>query len=703
MSQLRGSDESVSGDAACLEEKEKTRSKMAQPSSAGRYDRQLRVWGERGQELVERARICLIGSSATGTETIKNLVLPGVGAVQVMDTQSPSCGLRSHGCYGATDASHTGATHSTADADTTQICAARDLGSNFFVTEDDVRHGRPRAVAVAHWLQELNDAVVCTAEHISLDELLEKLDADNERGKSGVEMWVAQFSVLVVAQMPFSERAPLRRLAAACWSARVPLVWCRSYGHYGMVRVIDREILTYSGGGGEGADARQPLDASVTGSASPELWPELHAFYDSFDFAALDSAATRLVPYPVILSKALHEWREKHNGGEDHHAFPNLRKHRTELQQILDGWRKSPQCDEENFDEAMRKLRLICDVRPGELQHGLAPLVADAEHMCGICGEEQEVCGGSGSGTGRDVSGLKNIHSQPPEAAMHRMRSRAHYWLFLRCVRAFVDQFGDVPVTAALPDMVSDTESYVALQRIFHARARLDVERMTALMRQQQIKDSARCSRMRLLPASARERLLVEPDAEQHVAYLCKSLRGFRATRTRAPDDTRYGRHPEDSELVAQSNNSGGGTGGEKDDGVEFAVCALLFAADAFHELQGRFPGQPPLRALPVDASDDQQVAFFSEQLVEEDCALFRGVAQSVAAQMALSPQGVALDGNLIKEFVRCGAAELHTVASVVGGVAAQEAVKLLTGQFQPLNNTFIFDGVRGASASFIA
>ena len=42
-----------------------------------KYDRQLRLWGDHGQQALERSRICLINVTATGTETMKNLVLPG--------------------------------------------------------------------------------------------------------------------------------------------------------------------------------------------------------------------------------------------------------------------------------------------------------------------------------------------------------------------------------------------------------------------------------------------------------------------------------------------------------------------------------------------------------------------------------------------------------------------------------------------------
>lgn len=42
-----------------------------------KYDRQLRLWSSNGQEALENAHVCLINATATGTEILKNLVLPG--------------------------------------------------------------------------------------------------------------------------------------------------------------------------------------------------------------------------------------------------------------------------------------------------------------------------------------------------------------------------------------------------------------------------------------------------------------------------------------------------------------------------------------------------------------------------------------------------------------------------------------------------
>lgn len=75
-----------------------------------KYDRQLRLWGSHGQKALSEAHICLLTAGPTGAETLKNLILPGCGAVTVVDAAEVS---------------------------------AADCGNNFFVTVSDV--GRSRA------------------------------------------------------------------------------------------------------------------------------------------------------------------------------------------------------------------------------------------------------------------------------------------------------------------------------------------------------------------------------------------------------------------------------------------------------------------------------------------------------------------------------------------------------------------------------
>lgn len=46
-----------------------------------KYDRQIRLWGVKGQRKLGGAKVALVGCSGAGIETLKNLVLPGIGEI----------------------------------------------------------------------------------------------------------------------------------------------------------------------------------------------------------------------------------------------------------------------------------------------------------------------------------------------------------------------------------------------------------------------------------------------------------------------------------------------------------------------------------------------------------------------------------------------------------------------------------------------
>ena len=48
-----------------------------------KYDRQIRLWGKYGQKRLGEATVALLGASGAGVEALKNLVLPGVGNIEI--------------------------------------------------------------------------------------------------------------------------------------------------------------------------------------------------------------------------------------------------------------------------------------------------------------------------------------------------------------------------------------------------------------------------------------------------------------------------------------------------------------------------------------------------------------------------------------------------------------------------------------------
>jgi amyloid beta precursor protein binding protein 1 len=93
-------------------------------ASAKKYDRQLRIWGAHGQTALEAAKVCVLGSTCTATETLKNLVLGGIASFTVIDDAKVQ---------------------------------SSDLGNNFLL--ETAALGQNRAAAVTELLLELNENV----------------------------------------------------------------------------------------------------------------------------------------------------------------------------------------------------------------------------------------------------------------------------------------------------------------------------------------------------------------------------------------------------------------------------------------------------------------------------------------------------------------------------------------------------------------
>eukprot|EP01102_Stenamoeba_stenopodia_P002521 TRINITY_DN12358_c0_g1_i1.p1 TRINITY_DN12358_c0_g1~~TRINITY_DN12358_c0_g1_i1.p1 ORF type:complete len:528 (-),score=135.34 TRINITY_DN12358_c0_g1_i1:30-1613(-) len=220
-----------------------------------RYDRQLRLWGDHGQKRLEDAKLLLINGDATGTEILKNLVLPGIGSFTVLDGK--------------------------------KIDEA-DLGNNFFVEVADI--GKSRAEITTKNLNELNSFVhgsFATEDPVSL------INNNIEYFKS--------FSVVIASNLA---EQPLLKLAAFLHKNNIPLVVARSYGFLGYTRLVIPEHTVVE---------------PKKDSAGDDLWlhqpfAELADFVDKFDFNALDDIQFSHVPYVIVLLKLIKEWQNQHDG-----------------------------------------------------------------------------------------------------------------------------------------------------------------------------------------------------------------------------------------------------------------------------------------------------------------------------------------------------------------------------------------------------
>ena len=138
--------------------------------------------------------MCLINGGCLGTEIFKNLVLPGVGSITVVDGSTVS---------------------------------AADLGNNFFVTQAHI--GQPRAKVAAEMLQELNEDVDAS----------KFVAEDPSTLVSRSPEFFDEFAAVVATQL---EEAALRELGRRCWANGVPLLTAKINGFIGYTRIVMPEL-----------------------------------------------------------------------------------------------------------------------------------------------------------------------------------------------------------------------------------------------------------------------------------------------------------------------------------------------------------------------------------------------------------------------------------------------------------------------------
>ncbi|KAM4811408.1 ubiquitin-like modifier-activating enzyme 6 [Urocitellus parryii] len=101
------------------------------------YSRQRYVLGDTAMQKMAKSHVFLSGMGGLGLEIAKNLVLAGIKALTIHDTEK---------------------------------CQAWDLGTNFFLCEDDVVNGRNRAEAILYRIAELNPYVHVTLSSVPFNE-----------------------------------------------------------------------------------------------------------------------------------------------------------------------------------------------------------------------------------------------------------------------------------------------------------------------------------------------------------------------------------------------------------------------------------------------------------------------------------------------------------------------------------------------------
>ncbi|KAK8145063.1 hypothetical protein G3M48_004968 [Beauveria asiatica] len=277
---------------------------QASPSQGGptdkerKYDRQLRLWAASGQAALESSNILLVnsGSGTVGVETLKNLVLPGIGQFTIVD-----------------------------DA----VVEDADLGVNFFL--DESSRGKSRAQCTTEHLLELNPEVSGqwypkTSGSFDLQAVLSS---------------VTPYTIILYTLPLPAETIHIIEEYGRLHST--PLVAIRSVGFYGYFRITLPGVFPI-------VDTH-PDKASTADLRLLNPWPELLQFAQGLtkNIDDLDDDLHGHLPLVAILLHYLEIWKQNHNGAAPTEYSDKIAFRKS----VFEGMRRNnAEGGEENFEEA---------------------------------------------------------------------------------------------------------------------------------------------------------------------------------------------------------------------------------------------------------------------------------------------------------------------------------------------------------------
>lgn len=238
----------------------------------------------------------------------------------------------------------------------------------------------------------------------------------------------------------------------------------------------------------------------------------------------------------------------------------------------------------------------------------------------------------------------------------------ADFWIIAHAIGLFYNNHGILPLPGSLPDMKAQSADYVSLQNIYKTKARQDMDEVTATVRHLETQLNR--------PAP--------PIPEREIEVFCKNAAHIKVV------------HGRPIPHISSDSDSATLKSIRSQLSVPDSLISIFIATQIFDGVVDTIQG------------DSEQ----SQRLIDDD-GLWKSHTERILALLTRDdPTPLDEDArqsidNAILELRRGVGGELHNISSLAGGLVAQEALKVLTRQYGPLDNTCVFDGARSRSEMY--
>ena len=238
------------------------------------------------------------------------------------------------------------------------------------------------------------------------------------------------------------------------------------------------------------------------------------------------------------------------------------------------------------------------------------------------------------------------------------------FWLLVRSLKVFLEQNQNrLPVRSRIPDMISDSNRYIELQNVYRNKARDDRDSLRDILKE-----------ICLLNGYS-----IEKISENTLKTFCSNCHCLRLVRTLPIfQELEIDQH-EDRALHLQNMVNSRCIDGNPEIEDLLIFFIMLRSVSRFYTTYTRYPG--------------------SDQ-VESDVLTLKNNFNQILTEFGCSASFPSKD-DYLHEMCRYGGSELHSVSAFVAGAAAHEAIKLITSQYKPLDNLFVYSAIDSASSQY--
>uniref|UniRef100_A0A0N4ZXF7 NEDD8-activating enzyme E1 regulatory subunit n=1 Tax=Parastrongyloides trichosuri TaxID=131310 RepID=A0A0N4ZXF7_PARTI len=546
-----------------------------------RYDRQIRLWGEEGQEALNYASVHIVGSDGLAFEILKSLVLAGINEFTIIDNAT---------------------------------VIQRDVDTNFFIYPTDI--GLNRAEVLKNKLLQLSPSV----KGFVVDE------APSEVFSNGNDtLWNA--SIIIVSNC--GEIALIETSLRLFDDVEKKIFLARTLGFIGMVRISLKEHIIMN----NKLSDRYPIDLHLT-----KPWKELKEYVDSIDLENLSYKEHSHVPYSIILMKAYENYILNNNPNTT--SFLGTFKEKKEFEKCVLSLRKFNDKGQEgeNFGEALTNITRF--LKNHSFPEGLLRLFSD------------------------------------PRSENAIMSAREPIWTYIAAIKIFYRNNNRLPLHGSLPDMLSDTTSYTTLLNIYKAKADKDAEEVETI--RHEFLKSANITN-------------INCDLEM-CKKICKNI---------AYMDIQNGsRFVESLDKDFRSIFSKFIICDEEDTSFDNNInsnATWLFLFKIYDLLVDEDPSILNLSDSEFEIRLKNSMLYYFNEILKASVNNEKEIMQKCSFEHFSK----ILPLDTVTEFVRCRSTQIVPINSIVGGITAQEIIKVITKQYIPIDNCLIFDGYKQLSETF--